>query len=193
MEFILLKDDFSRPIHNNLKTFYKKSINKKKDTVHVNLSFNYLEKDFMNSNYINTCFEKKTINQKEDYFEIHLSGEFYCLQDKTLTIQVTSNYQEETTNGEQAGNTFQWIINETNKNNVNIYYKVKRNKTNMLTSYEKIPLLEKEKVNYVLIEFIIIVILIIGGTLYYYLVIANNKRKIKTLTKEKLYRQDCPE
>ena len=176
IEYILLKDNFSRPIYNNLETFYQKEIKKKKESYQVDLSFNYTENDFMNENYINTCFENKTIKSEDDYFEIYLSGEFYCRQDKVLTIQVASNYSEVTTNGEQQGNTFQWKINESNQNNVSIYYQVKRDKNNMLKSYDRVPSLNKNNINYVLIEFIMILLIVIGGFIYYHLVLTKNRK-----------------
>ena len=171
IEYMLLEDNFARPIHNNNKTFYQKTIKKLNNSVYVNLKFNYLENDFINSNYINTCFENKEIHNEEDYFEIHLSGAFYCLQDKTLTVQVTSSYVEEETNGEKNNNSFKWTIDKDNFNNVNIYYKVMRNKSKMIDTYEKIPVINNNKSNLLLIEFFVIVsVLLLGFVLYIFVV-----------------------
>ena len=172
IEYILLKDNFSRPIHNNNKTFYQKTINKLDSAIKVNLRFNYLEEDFINSNYINTCFENKDINSTDDYFEIHLSGGFYCLQDKELTVQVTSNYVEEETNGEKVNNSFKWVINNDNSNNVNIYYKLYRDKSKMINSYDNVPKVSNSSNNNILIiEFIVIVSILIIGSILYFIII----------------------
>lgn len=172
IEYILLVDNFSRPIHNNNKTFYQKTIKKLDNSVFVNLKFNYLENDFMNSNYINTCFENHEVNNTDDYFEIHLSGSFYCLQDKTLSIQVTSNYVEEETNGEKNNNSFKWTIDKDNYNNVDIYYKVMRDKTKMISSYDNIPSVKKNSNNNILIiEFVVIVSIFLFGFIFYIFVV----------------------
>lgn len=173
IEYMLLEDNFARPIHNNNKTFYQKTIKKLNNSVYVNLRFNYLENDFMNSNYINTCFENKNIHNEDDYFEIHLSGAFYCLQDKTLTVQVTSSYVEEETNGEKNNNSFRWTIDKDNLNNVNIYYKVMRDKNKMIDKYEKVPTVsdKSNNSNILIIEFIVIVsVLLLGFILYIFVV-----------------------
>lgn len=167
LEYILLIDNFSRPIHNNLYTLYGKNIMKLNDAVEVDLNFDYLESDFVHSNYMNTCFENHSIKDEDDYLEINLSGTFYCLQDKTMTIHVTSDYENEETNGEKIGDSFQWVINSNNVDDVSIYYKVYRNKKNMATAYGTIS---KNQTNTELIstiEFIIIVIILIVGFIFY--------------------------
>ena len=135
MEYILLLDNFSRPIQNNLYTLYGKRVFQLDDAIEVDLKFDYLEKDFVHSNDMNTCFENHEIRDEEDYLEISLSGQFYCLQDKSITIHVTSDYAAEETNGESIDGSFEWVIDSMNQEDVNIYYKVYRPKSAMATAY----------------------------------------------------------
>lgn len=178
LEYILLIDNFSRPIHNNLYTLYGKRITRLKDAIEVDLDFDYIESDFVQSNYMNTCFEKHSLKNEDDYFEIHLSGAFYCLQDKEMTIRVSSIYSDEETNGTRVGDAFQWVINPYNANDVSIYYKVYRNKRNMATAYGTISNKSNTEV-VTIVEFIIIMIVLGVGFIFYknlYHHTANKKR-----------------
>ena len=167
LEYILLMDNFSRPIHNNLYTLYGKSIMRLQDAIEVDLNFDYVESDFVNSNYMNTCFEKHSIVDQDDYLEISLSGRFYCLQDKVMTIHVDSDYSNEVTNGTKVGNAFEWVIDSNNVKNVNVYYKVFRDKSQMATSYGRIHQSKKNTDTIAIIEFIVIMIIIFGGFFFY--------------------------
>ena len=167
LEYILLIDNFSRPIHNNLYTLYGKNIYNMKNAIEVDLDFDYLEKDFINSNYMNTCFEKHSIVDEDDYLEIKLKGEFYCLQDKNMTIHVTSNYEKEMSNGNRLEDgSYEWYIDNNNFKNVDIYYKVFRNKGEMVSAY---GLLQKhmDHDTVIIIELIVIVLVLVGGFFFY--------------------------
>ena len=168
MEYVLLLDNFSRPIQNNLYTLYGKNVFQLENAIEVDLKFDYLEKDFVHSNYINTCFEKHSIVDADDYFEIRLSGEFYCLQDKTMTIHVASIYEEEQTNGTHLDDgSFEWTINSQNQKNTNIYYKVFRNKKAMSTAYGTISKETANAQSIAWIEFIIIIVILVVGFIFY--------------------------
>ena len=167
LEYILLLDNFSRPIQNNIYTMYGKNVFQLDQAVEVDLKFDYLEKDFVHSNYMNTCFENHSIVDNDDYFEINLSGEFYCLQDKVLTINVSSDYAEEVTNGVQVGDSFQWIIDSNNQDHVSIYYKVFRDKDNMATAYGTISQKSLNTDHLAIIEFFVIVLVLVLGFLFY--------------------------
>lgn len=167
LEYILLIDNFSRPIHNNLYTLYGKRIYSMDQAIEVDLNFDYLEKDFVHSNYMNTCFQKHVILDEDDYLEIHLNGEFYCLQDKTMTIHVSSEYEKEMSNGRRMDDgSFEWYIDSSNVNNVDIYYKVFRDKESMVTAY---GLLQKhmDHDTVVWIEFFVIIAVLVGGFFFY--------------------------
>ena len=167
LEYILLLDNFSRPIHNNLYTLYGKNVYNMKNAIEVDLDFDYLEKDFINSNYMNTCFEKHSIVDENDYLEIRLSGEFYCLQDKSMTIHVSSDYERENTNGNRLSDgSIEWYIDSNNYKKTDIYYKVYRNKNNMVTAYGLLKN-NMDQDTIVLIEFIVIIIVLVGGFFFY--------------------------
>lgn len=129
-EFSLLNLE-QEPIFSNHAEKYKKKIKKNNENILVELKYNYAENDFINSNYIKNCFQYNSINNEDDYLEIKLSGEFYCLQDKSLNIAVTSKHPVIETNGNLNNNITNWIINQSNYKNVNIYYKIQRNYENM--------------------------------------------------------------
>ena len=167
IEYMLLVDNFERPIHNNLYSLYGKNIYQMKEAIEVDLDFNYLEKDFVNSNYMNTCFENHSIIDKDDYIEIELSGAFYCLQDKEMVIRVSSDYENEVSNGERLNNVSQWVINSTNVNDVNIYYKVYRNKKAMATSYGTIAKANIDYDTIAVYEFLVIMIVLVAGFFFY--------------------------
>jgi len=132
LEYSLLYDE-QEPIHSNHNEKYIKTINKTKNSIDVNLKYNYIENDFLNSNYIKNCFENYEINSEEEYFEIKLSGEFYCRYDKNLNITITSNHNVLNTNGSKSKNIVTWNINASNYKNTDIYYKIARNYETMAT------------------------------------------------------------
>ena len=167
LEYLLLIDNFERPIHNNLYSLYGKNIYQLKEAIEVDLDFNYLEKDFVNSNYLNTCFENHSITDEDNFLEINLTGAFYCLQDKEMVIRVTSDYPNEITNGEKIDQTYQWVINSSNAQDVNIYYKVYRGKNSMATAYGTIAkkVLDYEQI--AIYEFFIVVIVLVAGFFFY--------------------------
>ena len=166
LEYILLIDNFSRPIHNNLYTLYGKNISQLDNAIEVDLDFDYLEKDFVNSNYMNTCFENHSIIDEDDYLEIHLSGAFYCLQDKEMTITVSSIYPDEESNGIIENESSTWIINSGNVDHTDIHYKVYRNKNQMATSYGALEQ-KMDTDTLATIEFLIIVFVLFIGFIFY--------------------------
>lgn len=125
MEDDVLKSDL-HAIFSNVNSKYDKKINKGSKKIEAILSYEYLENEFLHSNFITTCFEKYDVSSYENYFEVSLSGKFYCLQDKNLTIDVSSNYGVMDANGVHDGNDYLWEINRSNVDNVNIYYKLSR-------------------------------------------------------------------
>lgn len=168
LEYVLLLDNFSRPIFNNQETLYQKNIQQVSNGIQVDLAFDYLESDFANSNFIHTCFEKQAVDVEDDYFDVQLSGEFYCLQDKQLVVEVQSVYESEFTNGVKVDDSFQWIIDSSNYQDVNIHYRVYRDKNVMKTSYNSIPQKDNHSTNsLVFIEFIVCVIALLIGFFIY--------------------------
>lgn len=104
---------------------YNKNIDKSSSLIKVNLDYEFNEDEFMDSMYIANCFENYDIVSNNKFFEVKLSGQFYCLHDRDLTINVSSVHDVEESNGTlKNNNTYSWTINETNKDSVDIYYKM---------------------------------------------------------------------
>ena len=116
---ILNNDNYA--INSNVDSIYNKKIYKSSNKIEAVLNYNYLESDFVYSNFIMNCFENYDLIGYEDSFEVKLSGEFSCLNDKNMTITVTSSHEVEDTNGERDGDKYIWHITQDNYNNVNIY------------------------------------------------------------------------
>ncbi len=115
IEYILLLDNFSRPIQNNLYTLYG-----------------------------------KRISQLE------------------ITIHVASAYSQEQTNGTRLNDgSYEWVINSKNQDDVDIYYKVYRNKKAMSTAYGTISKQTIDTDKIALIEFFLIVAILIAGYIFY--------------------------
>lgn len=115
------------PINSFDNIFYDKKIIKNKGFVNAVLDYEYLETDFLHSNFIMQCFENYDLSTYEDYFVINLSGEYFCWDDKEVEINVTSDYTIVDSNGESINNKYIWSINKDNYEDVDIYYKVYRN------------------------------------------------------------------
>lgn len=130
MEYSLLYEE-QEPIFSIHDKKYQKEIKDSGEGVEVILSYNYKENEFINSNYIINCFENYKIYSKDDYLEINLSGEFYCLENKNLNIFIRSNHEVVETNGNLNDGEYQWIIDESNYQNVNIKYKINRSYSDM--------------------------------------------------------------
>lgn len=161
LEYNLLKNN-PKPIFSEHNIFYNKDINKSKDKVEVSLDYEYLEKEFDYSQYIMQCFENYNLESDKDYFEANLSGEFYCLNDKNIEINIKSTYEVTDSNGEQVDDKYTWYINKNNYQNVNIYYKLSRDYNDMAQEHQEITNNNSyDYIKYIVGIIIIIIILII--------------------------------
>ena len=123
------------PINSLNNVFYEKKILKNKELVNVVLDYEYLEKEFLHSNFIMRCFEKYDLSSYEDYFVVNLSGEYLCWDDKEVEINVTSDYVISSTNGEKVDKEYMWNINKDNYHNVDIQHVISRNYSNQVSSH----------------------------------------------------------
>lgn len=123
------------PINSLNNVFYEKKILKNKESVNVVLDYEYLEKEFLHSNFIMRCFEKYDLSSYEDYFVVNLSGEYLCWEDKEVEINVTNDYNVSSTNGEKIDNEYMWNINKDNYQNVDIQHVISRNYSNQVSSH----------------------------------------------------------
>ncbi len=159
LEFELLKDN-PEPIFSNHNTKYKKKIKNNSSNIKVTLSYNYLETEFMYAQYITQCFENYKFTNNKKYFQINLSGEFYCLNDKELTITVSTPYDNETKTGSCDDDTCTWEINQNNQKSTNIDLKIYRNRNNMKTNHS-VPITNIIKIIFIILLIIILILLII--------------------------------
>lgn len=126
LEYSLLNEE-SEPINSNHQEKYNKKIKKEKDKVTILLDYNYKEDDFIYSNYIMNCFENYNLTSNEDSFSLELSGNFYCLNDNIINININTDYEVIESNGINTEKGYTWQINTNNYNNIDIKYEISRN------------------------------------------------------------------
>ena len=134
LEKVLLYRD-SYPLLANFDILYNKRITENESGFRVVLDHEFLEDDFINSTFLNTCFEKKNIVQEDDSLEINLSGRINCYIDKTIIIYVTTNHEVLESNGLVTDQTYYWVIDNSNKDNLDIHYKISRAQSLMKRNY----------------------------------------------------------
>ena len=130
LEYSMLKNE-QYPIFGNNDIVYNKKINNN----HVELSYNYTEDEFINNNYIMSCFENYEINSDDSSFSIDLSGKFKCYDNNdinNINIIVNTSYDIIDTNGEKSNKGYKWNINRDNYQNIDIYLKLSRSYDNMI-------------------------------------------------------------
>lgn len=171
IEYLLLKKN-TYPITNSDKKIYKKKIRKFDDQVNVQLSYNYLEKEFINEAYIYKCFENYDLVRAKDYFEIYLSGKFYCKTGfNEVNISIGTNFDILDSNGKKKDNNYTWIIDNNNYNDTNIYYKVARDYDSMPT---KVKNNTKSSLGSLLIR-VLIVIIVFGAFMIFVKIYKDNQ------------------
>ena len=111
-------------LENGSSAIYDKLVTSDNGVYNINLKHTYDKEDYANSRVINECFENHivTFNGKKTY--IHLSGQFYCYDNEDIEIVVNSKNKVESSNGKRSGNSYKWIINGENYNNVDIEIKI---------------------------------------------------------------------
>lgn len=162
LEYSLLRENLE-PIFSNHDIYYNKKINKSKDKIEVSLDYEYLEKEFDYSQNIMQCFENYDLVSAKDYFEVSLSGEFSCLNDKNIEINVTSNHPVKDSNGTLKDNKYVWYINKQNYQNINIHHKISRKYDDMSKSHHQ---QENNSSSYIKWLMGIIIIIILLGILF---------------------------
>lgn len=167
LEYKLLHEDIE-PIFSEHNIYYNKNIKKGSNSINVKLSYDYIEDDFIYSNYLMNCFEDYNIKSNEDTLEINLNGEFYCLHDKKqINIKVNSIFEVESTNGTLIDGFYTWNINTENVNNVNISYIISRNYDGMSKDRANTESNESNNTGWIILRSIVI-FLILGLLLILY-------------------------
>lgn len=108
------------------KANYKKKVNYSGNSVDVNMSYTYTEKNFSDSNSLKLCFDNAYFKNDKTYY-IHASGNFYCLYTDSMDIVITTKNKVVSNNADKVeGNNYIWTITEENKDNVNIEFEVEK-------------------------------------------------------------------
>lgn len=127
---------------------YKKTVNEESGNTKVTLQYTYSHDDYRKSKVYNTCFEKKSFNNLDNGYQLNFSGTFYCLYGDEVVVNIKTNNKVISNNATKVnGNTYTWIINAENVNDVNIDIKISK--------YSKV-------VDYVLYAVAIIIFIVAG-------------------------------
>lgn len=169
LEYIFLYENL-RPIFSNTEIKYNKTITKE-EGIEVELKYNYIEDDFFNSNFLQNCFENYNLTSTSDEVSIELSGKFYCYHDKPIEINIETKNPVISFNGTKKKNTYKWLIDDSNKDNISINFKYNRFLSSMITDYKDIK--EPKKKNIIIT---IDIILIIASLIVIIIMIRRNKK-----------------
>ena len=124
MEFIDSIRNMNIPaINNSTSSFYEKEITNDGNLYNISLSYEYKKDDYVNSRTINQCFENHKVEFDGNKAYIHLSGKFKCYDGEDIEIIISSPNKVLKTNGKKSGNSYKWVINKDNYDNIDIEFK----------------------------------------------------------------------
>ncbi len=107
-------------------TMHDTSVTYKGKKANINIEYDYDTDNFINAYLPNTCFDNYIYLNEEDYYYIELSGKFGCMYADETNITITTNNIVEDTNAKVKNNKYIWTINNSNKDNTNIYIKISK-------------------------------------------------------------------
>lgn len=109
--------EIATPLINEGDEFNKTIIDKRK---YKDFIFTYdYNGNYSKSNALNTCFENIDYEETEDEYKFNISGKFYCMLSKKVTINLISSFGVLENNANKVkGNKYTWIIKDSD--NVNI-------------------------------------------------------------------------
>ena len=134
LEKVLLYGN-SYPLLANRDIIYQKNIISDNNGYHISLNHQYIEDDFVNATFLNTCFEYTDIHSEDQFFEIQLKGKLNCYIDQNIQIWVSTDHNILDCNGTKKDQSYYWIIDHTNHSNVDIHLKYARVKSSMKHNY----------------------------------------------------------
>ena len=170
LEFGVEQDDPITPFLNgensvffsNPNVYYNKKVEEFGDYYSVNMNYQYRASEFKDSNSLNMCFDSFEFDDSKNYY-IHAEGAFYCLYPNTLSISIKTRNKVIKNNADEIkGNVYTWIIDNNNRNNVDIEFEITKN-----VSYTNI------------LVYIVIIVLCISGILFIKSFIQKNKENNK--------------
>lgn len=111
----------------NDKSYYEKKVTYFDDYIDVKMNYDYKENEFGDSTSLNRCFENFIFDHTDNSYYIHAYGEFYCLYTDVLNINVkTDNKVIKSNSTNIDGNTYTWVVDESNINDIDIEFEVSK-------------------------------------------------------------------
>lgn len=115
----LIEDQY--PILNDTKNKYERHIEKKNGMLNITYNYKYSFLDYDRSHIYSKCFEEKYFNTGRKTTFIAFKKKFYCMTGDKIQFNIKTNEKVTSHNADSVkGNTYTWIIDNNNLNNVDI-------------------------------------------------------------------------
>lgn len=109
--------------------YYNKTLIENKETIDYNYNYLYNENNFINSKILKTCFENFTYENKDNKYYLKAEGGFGCSYAPETIINIKTDYKVLANNANKINkNTYTWTINDTNKNNLDMFIIISKEK-----------------------------------------------------------------
>ena len=121
-----LEDKYSA-LFSDEKAYYEKKVTYFDNYINVKMDYDYGEQEFNDSNSLNRCFENFIFDYEGNSYYIHAYGEFYCLYSEDLHVNIrTDNKVIKSNSTNIDGNTYTWIIDKSNIDDIDIEFEVNK-------------------------------------------------------------------
>lgn len=135
----LINEEQSALLNTNI--LYKKNIKENKNSYDFNYEFTYNEYDINESALLNKCFKNFKFEEKDNKYYFTAFGQFYCKYSDEITINITTDHNVSSNNAKEVkDNTYTWVINDENSDNVDMYLVVDKNITTKKSNFAWSPL-----------------------------------------------------
>lgn len=115
------------PFMNNTNKKYSKKVENTEAGTRVTMNYTYSHNEYKNSVAYNMCFEDSTFNENRNDYDLNFTGKFFCQYSEEVIINIKTNNEVISNNADKVeGNTYTWVINDTNRDNVNINIKISK-------------------------------------------------------------------
>jgi len=121
----------------NKTEYYNKELTSDRKNMYITYTYDYLPKNLIKSNMINSCYYKKDVLQDDNYIILKTEGAFSCLYDDysrildNAVIKIETKYKVEKHNADKvSGNVYIWKIDDSNYKDKPIYIKINYDKMN---------------------------------------------------------------
>lgn len=115
-----LEDD-QYPLMNNTKVKYNRNIKRNNGMINATYDYTYTYENYKDSQIYTKCFEKQYFSTGKDQTYIGFKGRFYCMTGNEIVFNIKTDKKVESHNADRLkGNTYTWIIDNTNAQNIDI-------------------------------------------------------------------------